>query len=95
MRVRICLSSLSLLQKLFHTSSPEGKTYPPEIWHSKLGLPGQHDLTGLDLEVKSIFFLYVNGSDCVAVSIVEETADYAALCVQALQRLASKVRDNR
>lgn len=56
-RVRICFSSSSLFQKLFHTASPEGKTYPSSTWHSKLGLPEQHDLGGLDLEVKSIFFL--------------------------------------
>ncbi|CZT22273.1 uncharacterized protein RCC_08142 [Ramularia collo-cygni] len=55
-RVRICFSSSSFFQKLFHTSSPDGKTYPPSVWHSKLGLP-EHGLEGLDLEVKSIFFL--------------------------------------
>ena len=54
-RVRICLSSLSLLQKIFHTSSLEGHTYLPSVWAKKFGLPPPEDLTGLDLEIKSIF----------------------------------------
>lgn len=56
-KVRIGFSSLSLLQKLFHTQSPEGHTYPPSTWQKKLGLLAAEDLSGLDLEVKSIFFL--------------------------------------
>lgn len=56
-RVRIGFSSCSLIQKLFHTASPEGRTYRPEEWSKKLGLPRPEELTGLDLEVKSIFFL--------------------------------------
>lgn len=55
--VRINFSSSSLLQKLFHTTSPKGKTYAPSTWQSQLGLPAQHDLAGLDFEVKSSFFL--------------------------------------
>jgi len=54
-RVRICFSSLSLFQKLFHTSSPAGYVYPPSTWVKKLGLPPPADLTGLDLQIKSVF----------------------------------------
>ncbi|KAI9694780.1 MAG: hypothetical protein M1822_000396 [Bathelium mastoideum] len=54
-RVRICLSSLSLLQKLYHTSSPAGRTYSPSVWVKKFGLPPPEDLRGLDLEIKSVF----------------------------------------
>ncbi|KAF2231757.1 phospholipase D/nuclease [Viridothelium virens] len=54
-KVRICLSSLSLLQKLFHTSSPAGHVYPSSVWVQKFGLPPSEDLNGLDLEIKSIF----------------------------------------
>lgn len=57
LRVRICFSSSSLFQKLFHTTSPFGRTYFPHEWQSKLGLPAPSDLEGLDLEVKSIFQL--------------------------------------
>jgi phosphatidylserine/phosphatidylglycerophosphate/cardiolipin synthase-like enzyme len=53
-RVRICFSSLSLWQKLFQTSSLEGKIYPPGSWPS-LGLPRQEEMQGLALVVKSIF----------------------------------------
>jgi phosphatidylserine/phosphatidylglycerophosphate/cardiolipin synthase-like enzyme len=56
-RVRICLSSLSFFQKLFHTTSREGHVYPSSQWVAKLGLPRPDLLRGLDLEVKSIFFL--------------------------------------
>ncbi|KAM3425371.1 hypothetical protein BST61_g7317 [Cercospora zeina] len=56
-RVRIGFSSSSLFQKLFHTSSPSGKVYPPTEWSTKLGLPAAENLEGIDLEVKSIFFL--------------------------------------
>lgn len=55
-RVYILLSSRSLFQKLFHTSSSEGYLYPPSSWESKLGLPKPADLPGLELRVKSIFF---------------------------------------
>ena len=56
LRVRLCFSSCSLIQKLSHTSSPAGHVYPPSEWQS-LGLPTPGDLTGLDLQVKSLFFL--------------------------------------
>ncbi len=54
-RVRIGLSSLSLCQKLFQTSSLEGRTYDPKEWPTKLGLPPANTLPGLDIQVKSIF----------------------------------------
>ena len=57
LRVRLCFSSRSVFQKLFHTSSPSGYIYPPSQWHSKLGLPSPVLLRGLDLQVKSIFVL--------------------------------------
>ncbi|KAL9127756.1 MAG: hypothetical protein Q9175_007673 [Cornicularia normoerica] len=56
LRVRLCFSSRSLTQKLFHTSSPTGYIYPPSSWLS-LGLPPPEDLKGLDLQVKSLFIL--------------------------------------
>ncbi|EME46458.1 hypothetical protein DOTSEDRAFT_61094 [Dothistroma septosporum NZE10] len=56
-KVRIGFSSSSLLQKLLHTSSPAGHTYDPSQWTTRLWLPSKEDLGGLDLEVKSIFFL--------------------------------------
>ncbi|KAF2275364.1 phospholipase D/nuclease [Westerdykella ornata] len=56
-RVRICFSSLSIFQKLFHTQKVSGQTYPPSVWRSKLGLPSPEMLTGLDLEIKSVFLL--------------------------------------
>ena len=55
LRVRLCFSSRSITQKLFHTSSPSGYTYSPAEWVSKLGLPSPSALEGLDLQVKSIF----------------------------------------
>jgi len=57
LRVRIGFSSRSLFQKLLHTTSPTGHTYPPSTWTSKLHLPSPSQLQGLDLQVKSIFFL--------------------------------------
>jgi len=56
-RVRICFSSSSLYQKLFHTTSLQGRLYAPSEWQSKLSLPNASELHGLDLEVKSIFVL--------------------------------------
>ncbi|KAI9813581.1 MAG: hypothetical protein M1827_003650 [Pycnora praestabilis] len=54
-RIRINLSSLSLFQKLFHTSSLSGHIYPPETWATEFGLPPLEELQGLDLQIKSIF----------------------------------------
>lgn len=56
-RVRLCFSSRSLLQKLLHTTNRRGEKYPPSTWASKLGLPAPQHLQGLDLQVKSLFFL--------------------------------------
>ncbi|KAH7136133.1 hypothetical protein B0J11DRAFT_179014 [Dendryphion nanum] len=56
-KVRICFSSSSLFQKLFHTSNRNGQIVPPEKWEKDLGLPPASQLTGLDLEIKSVFFL--------------------------------------
>ena len=56
LRVRLCFSSRSLSQKLFHTSSSNGYIYPPSKWRS-LGLPPPGELEGLDLQVKSLFVL--------------------------------------
>lgn len=59
LRISICLSSRSLLQKLFHTSSTDGYLYPPSLWPKKLGLPSQAALEagGVSMTVKSLFFL--------------------------------------
>lgn len=59
LRVRICFSSRSFLQKLFHTPSSEGHVYPPATWTTKLGLPSPQLLAAgnVDLRVKSLFFL--------------------------------------
>ncbi|CAK7565741.1 MAG: hypothetical protein SEPTF4163_003666 [Sporothrix epigloea] len=59
LRIRICLSSRSLLQKLLHTSSRDGYIYPESTWVSQLGLPPPDILAaaGIDLSVKSLFFL--------------------------------------
>ncbi|KAL7273754.1 hypothetical protein RUND412_003374 [Rhizina undulata] len=54
-RVRIGFSSTSFFQKLFHTSSPEGKIYFPDSW-AGLGLPQPEELNYLDVQVKSIFY---------------------------------------
>jgi len=53
-QVRICFSSRSLTQKLFQTSSLDGKIYPPSSWVS-FGLPAPEELSGLELVIKSIF----------------------------------------
>jgi len=55
-RVRICLSSLSLWQKLFQAQEAHGCIYPPEQWEDKLGLPPSRELRGLDLQVRCKFF---------------------------------------
>ncbi|KAL1837133.1 hypothetical protein VTJ49DRAFT_4217 [Mycothermus thermophilus] len=59
LRIRICFSSRSLLQKLFHTQSRHGYIYPPSTWSKKLGLPDPKVLEagGIQLQVKSLFFL--------------------------------------
>lgn len=54
--VRLCFSSLSLFQKLFHALSVTGQEYPPSAW-TKIGLPEPSELRGLDLRVKSVFLL--------------------------------------
>ncbi|KAG9577572.1 hypothetical protein KCU77_g12375, partial [Aureobasidium melanogenum] len=56
-RVRICFSSSSILQKLLHPQTLTGKAYPPESWQSTLNLPHPDQLQGLDMQVKSIFLL--------------------------------------
>jgi hypothetical protein len=53
-QIRLCFSSLSPFQKLFQTSSLDGKIYPPSSWIG-LGLPPPEDLTGLEMVVKSVF----------------------------------------
>ncbi|PBP20621.1 phospholipase D [Diplocarpon rosae] len=53
-QVWICFSSRSLTQKLSQTSSLDGKIYPPSTWTS-LSLPPPEQLTGLSMDVKSIF----------------------------------------
>ncbi|KAL8403392.1 hypothetical protein RB594_008590 [Gaeumannomyces avenae] len=59
LRVRICFSSRSFMQRLLHTSSRRGYTYPPSKWASELGLPDELVLktARIELDVKSLFFL--------------------------------------
>lgn len=59
LRIRICFSSRSLFQKIFHTSSSDGYIYPPSAWSTTLGLPSPDSLAAgnIDLQVKSLFFL--------------------------------------
>ncbi|RYO84347.1 hypothetical protein DL762_005710 [Monosporascus cannonballus] len=59
LRIRICFSSRSPFQKLFHTSSRAGYVYPPSQWPTKLGLPAPELLGAgrIDLRVKTLFFL--------------------------------------
>ncbi|KAI5306015.1 hypothetical protein KEM56_002541 [Ascosphaera pollenicola] len=54
-RVRICFSSLSLSQKLFHTSDLRGRLYHAFQFKRKLGLPSPEELLGLDIKAKSLF----------------------------------------
>jgi phosphatidylserine/phosphatidylglycerophosphate/cardiolipin synthase-like enzyme len=56
-RVRICLSSLSLWQKLTQTKSLSGKEYAPPSWEVVFGLPKRSELQGLDTKIRSIFVL--------------------------------------
>jgi phosphatidylserine/phosphatidylglycerophosphate/cardiolipin synthase-like enzyme len=53
-RVRICFSSRSIVQKLFQTSKLEGKIYPASSW-VQLGLPSPEGLRGLEMVVKCVF----------------------------------------
>ncbi|KAK8137321.1 hypothetical protein PG984_005261 [Apiospora sp. TS-2023a] len=59
LRIRICFSSRSLFQKLFHPNSRDGYIYPPHTWPSQLGLPAAEALRAgaIDLQVKTLFFL--------------------------------------
>jgi phosphatidylserine/phosphatidylglycerophosphate/cardiolipin synthase-like enzyme len=59
LHVRICFSSRSLFQKLFHTTSQDGYEYPPASWANTLGLPPVELLEagGIQLRVKTLFFL--------------------------------------
>ncbi|OLN89651.1 hypothetical protein CCHL11_10046 [Colletotrichum chlorophyti] len=58
LRVRICFSSRSFFQKIFHPWSRDGYAYPDTAW-PKLGLPPDTALRAarIDLSVKSLFFL--------------------------------------
>lgn len=56
-QVRLCFSSSSLLQKLFHNQSTTGQTYDSSSWTRKFGLPHPDELHGLDLQIKSVFIL--------------------------------------
>lgn len=59
-RVRICFSSSGLWQKLLHPQGRGGKVYTPAEWSKALGLPEPEELEGLDLHVKSVFFLPIS-----------------------------------
>ncbi|KAF1993634.1 phospholipase D/nuclease [Amniculicola lignicola CBS 123094] len=56
-KVRLCFSSLSILQKLFHSPSVTGQTYKSSVWVKKLGLLDPSKLCGLDIQIKSVFLL--------------------------------------
>ncbi|KAF6800270.1 hypothetical protein CSOJ01_12246 [Colletotrichum sojae] len=58
LRVRICFSSRSFFQKIFHPWSRDGYAYSNAAW-PKLGLPPDATLRAarIDLSVKSLFFL--------------------------------------
>ncbi|WYZ46826.1 hypothetical protein EsH8_IX_001051 [Colletotrichum jinshuiense] len=58
LRVRICFSSRSFFQKIFHPWSRDGYAYPTSAW-PKLGLPSDSTLKAarIDLSVKTLFFL--------------------------------------
>jgi phosphatidylserine/phosphatidylglycerophosphate/cardiolipin synthase-like enzyme len=59
-RMRICFSSSGVWQKLSHPQSRQGRTYSPSEWSNTLGLPGPDELQGIDLQVKSVFFLPIS-----------------------------------
>lgn len=66
-KVRIGFSSSGVWQKLSHPSTPRGKEYLPETWE-KLGLPALQELEGLDVGVRSIFYLpfsVLHGKFCI------------------------------
>lgn len=56
-RVRLCFSSSSIFQKLFHKQTATGQTYPSAEWVKRFGLPDPSELGGLDLKIKSVFIL--------------------------------------
>jgi len=57
LRIRICISSRSAFQKLFHTSSDKGYTYAnTSRAYQNLGLPPPEKLGNLDIVIKSKFF---------------------------------------
>jgi phosphatidylserine/phosphatidylglycerophosphate/cardiolipin synthase-like enzyme len=58
LRIRICFSSRSAIQKLFHTWSKDGHVCPPKEW-PKMGLPEEKILRAarIEMRVKSLFFL--------------------------------------
>ncbi|KAI0095981.1 phospholipase D/nuclease [Daldinia grandis] len=59
LKIRICFSTRSLFQKLFHPFSKDGYVYPSSTWTTRLGLPSPEVLEAglIDLRVKSLFFL--------------------------------------
>lgn len=58
LKIRICFSSRSVWQKLFHTWSRKGHVYPSKAWKG-LGLPEEGLLreARVEMRVKSLFFL--------------------------------------
>lgn len=56
-RVRLCFSSSSIFQKLFHKQSVTGQSYPATEWVKRFGLPDPSELGGLNMKIKSIFML--------------------------------------
>ncbi|KAJ8118512.1 hypothetical protein OPT61_g542 [Boeremia exigua] len=56
-RVRLCFSSSSVFQKLFHKQQASGQTYPASEWVKRFGLPDPSELGGLDMKIKSVFIL--------------------------------------
>lgn len=56
-RVRVCFSSSSVFQKLFHKQTASGQHYPASQWVKKFGLPDPSELNGLNLKIKSVFML--------------------------------------
>lgn len=56
-RVRICFSSSSIFQKLFHKQTAAGQTYEATEWVKTFGLPDPSELGGLEMKIKSVFVL--------------------------------------